>query len=52
MYYIEGFIKKFPLSKPSITIGRSPENDLVIQEDFISRDHVQISNQGDYIIAK
>jgi transcriptional regulator with PAS, ATPase and Fis domain len=52
MYYIEGFIKKFPLSKPSITIGRSPENDLAIQEDFISRNHVQVSNHGDYIVAK
>ncbi len=52
MYYIEGFIKKFPLNKPCITIGRSSENSLVIKEDFISRSHVQVENFNDYIIVK
>jgi transcriptional regulator with GAF, ATPase, and Fis domain len=52
MYYIDGFIKKFPLNKPSLTIGRSPENDLVIREDFISRSHVEITAQSDYIVVR
>jgi transcriptional regulator with GAF, ATPase, and Fis domain len=52
MYYIEGFIKKFPLDKQAITIGRGPGNDLAMREDFISRNHVKITNHGDYIIAK
>lgn len=52
MYYIEGFIKKFPLNKPAITIGRSHENNLVIKEDFISRSHVQVDNHGEHIIVK
>lgn len=52
MYYIEGFIKKFPLNKPSITIGRSLDNNLVIKEDFISRSHVQVVNNDLYITVK
>ncbi|MCP5106495.1 MAG: FHA domain-containing protein [bacterium] len=52
LYYIEGFIKKFPLDKPAITIGRSYENDLVIREDFISRNHVQIDGLEDAITIK
>jgi DNA-binding NtrC family response regulator len=52
LYYIEGFIKKFPLKTPSTTIGRSNENDLVIREDFISRNHVQIDRFDDYIMVK
>lgn len=47
LYYIEGFIRKFPLDKPRITIGRSGENDLVIAEDFISRNHVEIIPKDD-----
>jgi DNA-binding NtrC family response regulator len=42
MCYIEGFIKKFPLNKPVITIGRSSENDIAVKKDFISRRHAQV----------
>ncbi|MCU0285039.1 MAG: sigma 54-interacting transcriptional regulator [Acidobacteria bacterium] len=52
LYYIEGFIKKFPLDKPSITIGRSNDSDLVIKEDFISRKHVRITCSEKSIIVK
>ncbi|MCP5048936.1 MAG: FHA domain-containing protein, partial [bacterium] len=52
MYYIEGFIKKYPLDKPQLTIGRLSENDLVIRDESISRKHVQISCHDDYIIVK
>jgi len=52
MYYIEGFIKKFPLDKPVMTIGRHSENSLVIREESISRNHVQITTYDDYIIVK
>jgi len=52
MYYIEGFIKKFPLNKPVITIGRNRDNDLVIREDFISRSHVSIENHDSTIFVK
>ena len=52
LYYIEGFIKKFPLDKPAITIGRNADNDLVIREDFISRNHVRITGCEDAITVK
>jgi len=52
MYYTDGFIKKFPLDKPTITLGRNTDNDLIIKEDFISRNHVRVINHEDYIIIK
>jgi transcriptional regulator with GAF, ATPase, and Fis domain len=54
LYYIEGYFKKFPLNKPCVTIGRNSENDLVLREDFISRNHVQIKRgkDKDHIIVK
>ena len=52
LYYIDGFIKKFPLNKPAITIGRNNDNDLIIREDFISRNHVRISCADDSISVK
>jgi two-component system response regulator AtoC len=52
LYYTEGFIKKFPLDKPAVTIGRSSDNDIVIREDFISRNHVQINPGQDSIVVK
>ena len=42
MFYLNGFVKKFPLNKPNITIGKSSENDLTIDKDFISRIHARI----------
>jgi transcriptional regulator with PAS, ATPase and Fis domain len=42
MFYLNGFVKKFPLNKPVITIGRSSESDLTINKDFISRAHARI----------
>ena len=52
LYYIEGFIKKFPLDKSIVTIGRNYDNDLVIREDFISRNHVRITLGDDSIVVR
>lgn len=52
LYYIEGFIRKFPLDKPRITIGRSGDNDMVIAEDFVSRNHVEIIRQDDSVVLQ
>ncbi|MDQ1353185.1 MAG: hypothetical protein QG657_3491 [Acidobacteriota bacterium] len=52
LYYIDGFIKKFPLDKSTITIGRNNDNDLVIREDFISRNHVRITVSEHAITVK
>ena len=52
LYYVDGFIKKFPLRKTSITIGRTNDNDLIINEDFVSRKHLQVKAKKDHIIIK
>ncbi len=49
LYYIDGFIKKFPLDKQLITIGRTAENDLVVNERFISRRHALLTKLNDAI---
>ncbi len=52
MYYINGFLKKFPLDKSPISIGRSGEHDLALHEDFISRNHVQVMTRDDGIVVR
>ncbi len=44
LYYKDGFIKKFPLNKKNISIGRKSSNDIVLDFDFISREHVMVRN--------
>lgn len=44
---VQGFISKTP-----ITIGRSPDCDIVINEPFVSRRHAQISLFGDHILVE
>jgi pSer/pThr/pTyr-binding forkhead associated (FHA) protein len=35
-------VRMFPLDRPVISIGRAPENDLVIADQRVSRQHVQL----------
>jgi len=42
-YTIDGFSKKFALQKSAVTIGRDETNDIVIDNEFISRKHVKIT---------
>jgi len=49
LYYSDGFIKKFPLDKKSITVGRGDDNDLTIDDEFISRVHLKAETDGDEI---
>lgn len=35
-------VKSFPLNQATIMIGRSPENDIVIDEDSVSTQHARI----------
>lgn len=49
LYYIDGFIKKFPLEDDTITVGRIPDNDLVIDDETISRRHLKIIQEEDVI---
>ncbi len=51
LYYIDGFIKKFPLNKKELIIGRKSDCNLVIDLDSISRQHVKII-MGDEIVVR
>ena len=42
LYHRSGFIKKFPLTKKVIYLGRSSGNDMNINESFISQKHAKI----------
>ncbi|HDP94236.1 MAG TPA: sigma 54-dependent Fis family transcriptional regulator [Candidatus Aminicenantes bacterium] len=52
LYYRDGFLKKFPLDKAEITVGRSSANDLILEEDDISRRHLQIEVKTDHIVLR
>ena len=39
-------LKEIPLDKPSLTIGRSSKNDLVIDNMAVSREHARIYREG------
>lgn len=49
MYYIEGFVKKFPLDKSEVTIGWNECNDLSINNELISGYHLKIDVGTDFI---
>jgi transcriptional regulator with PAS, ATPase and Fis domain len=49
LYHAKGFLKKYPLEKKTITIGRGDENDLIIDDQFISRVHVKVTNEEEGI---
>jgi transcriptional regulator with GAF, ATPase, and Fis domain len=52
LYYVDGFIKKFPLKKRSLTIGRGQKNDLVMQDEHFSRQHLRVIPRDHDIVIK
>ncbi|MBN1888202.1 MAG: FHA domain-containing protein [Thermoflexales bacterium] len=54
--YVEGKLLKFPFDKAplyqaTLSLGRAPENDLVIPSSYVSRQHARIERQGEqYVI--
>lgn len=42
----------YPLTTPSVTIGRSLENQIVIQEPAVSRTHIEIRADGDHYVLQ
>ncbi len=52
LYYRNGFLKKFPLDKKHITIGREHDNNLIVEYDFISRQHLSIDVCDQIILIK
>ncbi len=52
LYQRSGFIKKFPLTKKSIHLGRSSSNDMNINESFISQKHARIEVYKKHIVIE
>jgi pSer/pThr/pTyr-binding forkhead associated (FHA) protein len=51
-FFIIDGVKFYPLVKAVIRIGRRLENDLVIDDPRVSRNHAQIrANEGQYVLA-
>ena len=50
--YKEAVIKEIALDKEITTIGRKPENDIVIDNQAVSGHHAQIKNEGGSIIIE
>ncbi|MCK4764481.1 MAG: sigma 54-interacting transcriptional regulator [Candidatus Aminicenantes bacterium] len=48
----DGFAKKFPLNRSHIKLGRDESNDLLIDDDFISRRHVDIYVKQNSILVQ
>jgi transcriptional regulator with AAA-type ATPase domain len=49
MYYKNGIIKKFPLKKAVIRIGRSSANDIALDDTEVSKKHCKIEVFDNYI---
>ncbi len=49
LYLRNGFIKKFPLNKERIVMGRAKTSDFCIEEFFVSKEHATITPQANYI---
>lgn len=44
--------REFPVAKPVVTLGRAPSNDVVVDDDEVSRQHAVLRRQdGGYVIA-
>ncbi|HYV47498.1 MAG TPA: sigma-54-dependent Fis family transcriptional regulator, partial [Myxococcaceae bacterium] len=42
----------FPLNQPEVKIGKSPENDVVIDHPTVSRNHLVVVRQGDRFLVR
>jgi two-component system NtrC family response regulator len=49
LYLRNGFIKKFPLTRETILLGRSTTNDFRLEESFVSKKHAKIEVLKEHI---
>jgi transcriptional regulator with PAS, ATPase and Fis domain len=52
LYLRNGFIKKFPLDKKHILLGRSKKCDLFLDEAFVSKEHAELDVHPQWIAIK
>ena len=46
MYDINGFKSTYDITKPTVTLGREPDNDVVLNHNSVSRHHAKITYDG------
>ena len=39
----DGKLRDYPLDQPSVSIGRAQGNDLIVEDDSVSRRHARLS---------
>jgi len=52
LYLRNGFIKKFPLDKKRILVGRSKKCDFFLDESFVSKEHAEITVHAHWLDIK
>ncbi|MCX6579916.1 MAG: sigma 54-interacting transcriptional regulator [Candidatus Aminicenantes bacterium] len=52
LYLRNGFIKKFPLDKATILVGRATNSDLFLDESFVSKKHARITALKEHILIE
>ncbi|MCP5104905.1 MAG: FHA domain-containing protein, partial [bacterium] len=52
LYLRSGFIKKFPLDKETVFLGRARDNDFSLDETFVSKRHAKLTVFKDHIIIE
>ena len=45
-------LEEFPVTRESVTVGRAPDNDIVIDNTLVSRHHVKIVQEGTHYIVE
>ena len=45
-------LEEFPVTQSSVTIGRTPDNDIVIDNTLVSRHHLKIVQDGTHYIVE
>ena len=45
-------LEEFPVTRESVTVGRAPDNDIVIDNTLVSRHHVKIVEDGTHYIVE
>jgi DNA-binding response OmpR family regulator len=43
---------RWPLDKPVVTIGRWPDNDVVVDDRWVSRHHAQVQREGNQYVVE
>ncbi|MEW6363956.1 MAG: sigma 54-interacting transcriptional regulator [Acidobacteriota bacterium] len=51
-YQRDGLFRNFCIRRPIVRVGRGSENDLVLDEEFVSRSHLTIEEHGDHVILR